>query len=138
MQPEAEVGKLLDDLRVPVAVGADAVQVLLAHVEGRDSESSEQPLERARAQEIRAGAGEVGLEGAQGLDGVDVDQRSPGVGELGESLQIVPVAVSIRDPGDGDETRAVVDSRSEVLDSRPAPALRGDAELDPFVRSSSR
>jgi hypothetical protein len=34
MQPEAEVGELLDDLRVPVAVGTDPVQVLLAHVEG--------------------------------------------------------------------------------------------------------
>jgi hypothetical protein len=65
------------------------------------------------------------------LHGVGEDVGALGVGDLADALEVVQVAVLVRDQRDGDELGAPVSEAVNVGGLHLAVAMRDDAELDP-------
>lgn len=124
------LGKILGHLRVAVAVGTDAREVLFADEQWRYTKGREEPLVGSGGEKVHAFFSQASREGAERLHGVRVEEGFFRVSQLGEGAEVVSKTVAVRHPSHGQEPSSAVDARFEIFDPGTAAPLGNDSELD--------
>ena len=115
---------------MPVAIRRDAVQQLLAHVERCHAEVGVEPLVATTGEEVHAFVLEVRVEHPDRLDRIRIQVSAARVRDLGQPLEVLAIAVAVRDPRHRDEPGAGVAGSIEIGQAGGAVVVRNDAELD--------
>ena len=97
------------------AVGLHHVHHRFPNVEGRHAEAAEEPLVRARGEEIDSGRTDVEIDHAHALHGVGIQVGAVGVRQVRQRLQILAVTVPVGYPRHGDQLRPVVHHLGEGI-----------------------
>ena len=111
-------------------IGPDPVEQLSTHVEGRDTETAQDPFVRPAAQGIDASRFDVDWEHSYRLNGVGIEDGTDAVSEVGQGAHVVSKPVLVRDPRHRHQPRPAVDERLDVADVHASRAVPGDAHLD--------
>ena len=89
-----------------------------------------QELVHRAGREVDAHRTNVDRHGADALDDVGIEVAAVGVGQVAEGLGVLEIAVHVRDEGDGDEPRLVVDDVLDGLHIGPPVLVSGDAQIE--------
>ena len=133
-QLEVLVGQFALDTEGTETIGRDAFEHCASHIEGGRAEAGQEPLVGAAAEGVDSRCLDVDGKHAHGLNGVGIEKRTMGMGNVGDGPHVVAIAIHRRYPGNRHEAGAGVDERLQVLRLDDAVPVPCNAELNAMKR----